>query len=90
MYKRQPIFLPVAKAIGIDPVSYTHLDVYKRQMRKLWDASEAEARKVVVAAGVHFNTCNIPAFRRAAQPLLDDYHRNPAIESLTRRIRALA
>ena len=59
-------------------------------MRRLWDASEAEARKVVVAAGVHFNTCDIPAFRRAAQPLLDDYHRNPAIESLTRRIRALA
>lgn len=59
-------------------------------MRRLWDASEAEARRQVLAAGVRFNACDIAAFRRAAQPLLDDYHRNPAIEDLTRRIRALA
>ena len=59
-------------------------------MRRLWDISEAQARKTVFAAGVKANAVDLPAFRRAAQPLLDDYHRNPAIEDLTRRIRALA
>jgi hypothetical protein len=44
----------------------------------------------VRAAGVRANDCDLPAFRRAAQPLLDAYHRDPAIEDLTRRIRALA
>lgn len=59
-------------------------------MRRLWDASEAEAQRQVLAAGVRANDCDLPAFRRAAQPLLDAYHRDPAIEDLTRRIRALA
>ena len=59
-------------------------------MRGLWDASEAQARATVMAAGVKANAVDIPAFRRAAQPLLDAYHRDPAIEALTRRIRALA
>ena len=59
-------------------------------MRAKWDQSEAVARRTVLASGVRFNDCDIPAFRRAAQPLLDVYHRDPAIEDLTRRIRALA
>lgn len=59
-------------------------------MRRLWDASEAEARKTVFAAGVKANQVDLPAFRRAAQPLLDAYHRDPAIEDLSRRIRALS
>jgi tripartite ATP-independent transporter DctP family solute receptor len=59
-------------------------------MRGLWDASEAEARKIVSAAGVKSNAVDMPAFRRAAQPLIDAYHRDRAIEDLTRRIRALA
>jgi len=59
-------------------------------MRRMWDASETEARKTVLAAGVNTNEVDIAAFRRAAQPLLDAYHRDPAIEDMTRRIRALA
>jgi tripartite ATP-independent transporter DctP family solute receptor len=59
-------------------------------MRAKWDESEAVARRTVAASGVLANDCDIPAFRRAAQPLLDAYQRDPAIADLTRRIRALA
>ena len=59
-------------------------------MRAQWDASEAVARRTVAESGVLANDCDIPAFRRAAQPLLDAYQRDPAIADLTRRIRALA
>ncbi len=59
-------------------------------MRAKWDESEAVARRTVAESGVLANDCNIPAFRRAAQPLLDAYQRDPAIADLTRRIRALA
>lgn len=59
-------------------------------MRKAWDESEAVARKAVLDAGVKFNEADLPAFRRAAQPLLDEYHRNPEIEALFKRVRALA
>lgn len=59
-------------------------------MRAKWDESEAVARRTVAESGVLSNDCDIPAFRRAAQPLLDAYQRNPAIADLTRRIRALA
>ena len=49
-------------------------------------------RRVTAACcwNVLANDCDIPAFRRAAQPLLDAYQRDPAIADLTRRIRALA
>ena len=59
-------------------------------MRAKWDESEAVARRTVAESGVLANDCDIPAFRRAAQPLLDAYQRDPAIADLTRRIRALA
>ena len=59
-------------------------------MRAKWAESEAVSRRTVFDSGVGFNDCNIPAFQRAAQPLLDAYRRNPAIDDLTRRIRALA
>ena len=59
-------------------------------MRAKWDESEAVARRTVAESGVQANDCDIPAFRRAAQPLLDAYQRDPAIADLTRRIRALA
>lgn len=59
-------------------------------MRAQWDESEAVARRTVAESGVLANDCDIPAFRRAAQPLLDAYQRDPAIADLTRRIRALA
>lgn len=69
------------------------LDTARRSvavMRRLWDESEAVARAAVIEGGVRINDCDLPAFRAAVQPLLDDYHRDPAIESLYRRIRSLA
>ena len=59
-------------------------------MRAKWEESEGKARESVLAAGVKVNEVDIAAFRKAAQPLLDDYHRQPAIEALYRRIRAQA
>lgn len=59
-------------------------------MRGLWDESESTARAAVLAAGVRINAVDMPAFRRKAQPLLDEYLRQPAIAALHRRIRALA
>ena len=46
--------------------------------------------KAILAHGVHFNAVDMPAFRRAAQPLLDEYLRHPDLDSLYRRIRDLA
>jgi TRAP-type C4-dicarboxylate transport system substrate-binding protein len=59
-------------------------------MRALWDESENTARKAILAHGVQFNAVDMPAFRRAAQPLLDEYLRHPDLDSLYRRIRDLA
>ena len=59
-------------------------------MRTLWAESEAAARRTVVESGVRFNDVDIPAFRRAAQPLLAQYRRDAAIDALYQRIRALA
>jgi tripartite ATP-independent transporter DctP family solute receptor len=59
-------------------------------MRGLWDSSETAAREAVAASGVRLNPVNVPAFRHAAQPLLDEYVRSPAIAPLYRGIRELA
>jgi tripartite ATP-independent transporter DctP family solute receptor len=59
-------------------------------MRELWDESENAARKAILAHGVRFNAVDMPAFRRAAQPLLDEYLGHPDLDSLYRRIRDLA
>ncbi|MDR0184180.1 TRAP transporter substrate-binding protein [Lysobacter sp. UC] len=59
-------------------------------MRARWDASEDAARVAVKEAGVRFNDVDMPAFRRAAQPLLDEYLRKPGIGALYRRIRDMA
>lgn len=56
-------------------------------MRKLWDESESKARQAVIDYGVKINDADLPAFRRAAEPLLVDYRRDAAIDSLYRRIR---
>lgn len=61
-----------------------------RVMRDLWDASESEARAAVAAKSVSFNDVDMPAFRAAAQPLLDDYLSRDAIAPLYRAIRAQA
>ncbi|HVJ39575.1 MAG TPA: TRAP transporter substrate-binding protein [Stenotrophomonas sp.] len=59
-------------------------------MRQLWDTSEQTAREDVKAHGVKFNDVDMAAFRKAAAPLLAEYHQRPEIEALYRRIRALA
>ena len=59
-------------------------------MRGLWAQQEEAARREVADSGVRFNDVDIPAFRAAAQPLLADYRRDPAIDALYRRIRELA
>lgn len=59
-------------------------------MRRHWDESEHSAREAVRAAGVALNEVDMPAFRRAARPLLDEYLQRPEIAALHRRIRALA
>jgi TRAP-type C4-dicarboxylate transport system substrate-binding protein len=59
-------------------------------MRAKWEESESKARAAVLASGVKANDVDTEAFRKAAQPLLDEYHRKPEIEALYRRIRDLA
>lgn len=59
-------------------------------MRQLWDASESAAREAVAASGAQLNTVDMPAFARAAQPLLDAYLRQPELAELHRQIRDLA
>ncbi|KAF1691269.1 TRAP transporter substrate-binding protein [Pseudoxanthomonas koreensis] len=59
-------------------------------MRAKWDESEGVARAAVLEHGIQANEVDMPAFHKAAQPLLDEYHRKPEIEALYRRIRDLA
>ncbi|KRG68577.1 TRAP transporter substrate-binding protein [Pseudoxanthomonas dokdonensis] len=59
-------------------------------MRTLWDASEQVARKAILDYGVQINAVDMPAFRAAAKPLLDQYLAQPDIQSLYRRIRDFA
>ena len=69
------------------------IDIARRSvavMRALWDESENAARQAVLAHGVQFNAVDMAAFRGAAQPLLDEYLRQPDLDSLYRRIRDLA
>jgi tripartite ATP-independent transporter DctP family solute receptor len=61
-----------------------------QEMRRLWAESESAAHRTVVEGGVRFNDVDIPAFRRAAQPLLAEYRRDSVIDELYGRIRALA
>ncbi len=59
-------------------------------MREQWDASESVARKAVTDFGIRFNEVDMPAFRKAADPLLQQYLQRPEIAALTRRIRDFA
>ena len=56
-----------------DPVSYTHLDVYKRQpyMRKLWDEREQKSRAVVEKAGSQIVEVDKASFQAAMKPVYD-------------------
>ncbi|MCW4455284.1 TRAP transporter substrate-binding protein [Flavobacterium sp. MXW15] len=59
-------------------------------MRERWDASENAARQAVADYGVKSNEVDMPAFREAARPLLEQYLGQPGIASLHRRIRDFA
>jgi tripartite ATP-independent transporter DctP family solute receptor len=59
-------------------------------MREQWDASESVARKAVTDFGIRFNDVDMPAFRKAAAPLLDRYLQQPELAALTGRIRDFA
>ena len=59
-------------------------------MRELWDRTANESREALLAAGVQMNEVDLPAFRRAAEPVLREYRADAAIEALYRGIRALA
>lgn len=59
-------------------------------MRQQWDASESKARQAVADFGIQFNEVDMPAFRKAADPLLQQYLQQPELAALTRRIRDFA
>ena len=59
-------------------------------MRRHWDESEGQARKAVLEYGIQANEVDMAAFRKAAEPLRDEYLRQPTIEALYRRIRDFA
>ena len=59
-------------------------------MRQQWDASENTARQAVADFGITFNEVDMPAFRKAADPLLQRYLQRPELAALTRRIRDFA
>ena len=59
-------------------------------MRQRWDASEAEARRALVDAGIRMNTVDVAAFRRAAEPLVRELLRDPTLRALHAAIRDAA
>ncbi len=59
-------------------------------MRRLWDASEVEARRTLTDAGIHMNTVDAAAFRRAAEPLVRELLRDSTLRALHADIRAAA
>lgn len=59
-------------------------------MRQKWDESEGRARAAVLDYGIQTNEVDMPAFRKAAQPLRDEYLAKAEIQTIYRRIRDLA
>lgn len=59
-------------------------------MRGLWDRSVADADAAIRAAGVAVNEADLPAFRRAAEPLVRRYLQDPDLARLHAAIRAAA
>jgi TRAP-type C4-dicarboxylate transport system substrate-binding protein len=56
-------------------------------MRAQWDANAETALQTVLAHGVKANAVDMDAFRKAADPLLQRYLRQPELTALHRRIR---
>lgn len=61
-----------------------------RHMRGLWDKSVADADAAIRAAGVAVNEADLPAFRRAAEPLVQRYLQDAELARLHGAIRAAA
>ncbi len=61
-----------------------------RVMRDAWDASEAESRRALEAAGVTMNDVDAAAFRRAAEPLVRELLAEPRLQTLHAAIRSAA
>ena len=59
-------------------------------MRKLWDESAEASLLALQAAKLHINDVDLPAFRKASEPVLSYYRRDAAIDSLYRAIRKMA
>lgn len=59
-------------------------------MRGLWDETVETSLLALKAAKLHVNDVDLPAFRKASEPLLRDYRRDAAIDSLYRAIREMA
>ncbi|MEO8001934.1 MAG: TRAP transporter substrate-binding protein [Arenimonas sp.] len=59
-------------------------------MRALWDKTADDSRTALQEQGVQMNAVDVPAFRKAAEPLLGEYRKDVAIEILYRNIRELA
>lgn len=55
-------------------------------MRQLWDAKQTSARQTVLDAGVQANEVDMPAFRRAVEPMRQRYFAEPDIAAALRRI----
>lgn len=59
-------------------------------MRALWDKDQAQSRVHVLASGVKDNDVDLPAFRRAAAPLIERYVQDADLKRIYDEIRALA
>ncbi len=59
-----------------------------QHMRGLWDADEQRARQIVLAAGTRISEVDRPAFRKVAQPILDNYLQKPELRSMFAAINA--
>ncbi|WP_417450950.1 TRAP transporter substrate-binding protein [Kordiimonas sp.] len=59
-------------------------------MRQHWDAAVGKSRDIVLSEGVKINPVDKDAFRKAAEPLLDRYLKDPEIRRLYEAVRAQA
>jgi tripartite ATP-independent transporter DctP family solute receptor len=59
-------------------------------MRELWDRMDAESRDIVLKAGVQANEVDLPAFHKAAKPLVESYLQQQGLEQVYASIRSVA
>jgi tripartite ATP-independent transporter DctP family solute receptor len=59
-------------------------------MRRLWDETVDTSLRALQAADLRINDVDFSAFRRASQPILREYRKDPDIDNLYRAIRAMA